>query len=372
MAPERDTVPTDGPGRGPEPLLAAATAPPLPARSGDSTPPAGDDGPSREEVQRRIAALYDLAENDTGTFNATRARAASGTRSGGGGQPATALGAVARQWFDVARARLGPSAPAVLPARRSPARPARRAPAPAAGRGAPEPTGRTVPAPALPEARPGSGEQRRSASPEAAKRRTQRRLAAARALLPARAASARPAELTAPARPAHAVPGLAPAPAPGFPPATPGAFRPVVPPEPAVPPVTVPAGHLPSATADPLYDGKAAPAVAFARAQVGKPCVWGATGPDSYDGASLVRAAWRAAGVTLPRAARDQALAGTPVSLAAARPGDLVFFHDTADHVGLCTGEGTVIHAPGPGAYIREEPLDHIGPDAVDGVVRPS
>lgn len=44
------------------------------------------------------------------------------------------------------------------------------------------------------------------------------------------------------------------------------------------------------------YGGKAAKALAFARAQIGKPCVWGATGPDSYDSASLIQAAWRAAG----------------------------------------------------------------------------
>ncbi|MBV2355775.1 C40 family peptidase [Streptomyces sp. J2-1] len=102
---------------------------------------------------------------------------------------------------------------------------------------------------------------------------------------------------------------------------------------------------------------KAEKAVAFARAQLGKPCVSGASGPGSYDCAGLTQAAWRAAGVALPRAAHDQAHAGTPVPLPDARPGDLVFFHADHDHIGLLTAPDTLIHAPHPGATIREELL---------------
>ncbi|MFF9766949.1 C40 family peptidase [Streptomyces sp. NPDC014636] len=116
---------------------------------------------------------------------------------------------------------------------------------------------------------------------------------------------------------------------------------------------------------------KAGKAIAFARAQLGKPCVWGAAGPGSYDCSGLIQAAWKSAGVTLPRTARRQAGAGTPVSPADARPGDLVFFHDDAGHVGLCTGGGMMIHAPRPGAYVREEPVSAIGEAAVHSVVRP-
>ncbi|MFI9242475.1 C40 family peptidase [Streptomyces sp. NPDC053086] len=116
---------------------------------------------------------------------------------------------------------------------------------------------------------------------------------------------------------------------------------------------------------------KAGKAIAFARAQLGKPCVWGAAGPGSYDCSGLTQAAWKSAGVTLPRTARRQADAGTPVSPADARPGDLVFFHDDAGHVGLCTGDGMMIHAPRPGAYVREEPVSAIGEAAVHSVVRP-
>lgn len=119
------------------------------------------------------------------------------------------------------------------------------------------------------------------------------------------------------------------------------------------------------------YATKAGKAVAFARAQLGKPCVWGAAGPGSYDCAGLTRAAWKSAGVTLPRTAPEQAGVGIPVPPAEARPGDLVFFHDDAGHVGLCTGNGMMIHAPRPGAYVREEPVSALGEAAVHSVVRP-
>ncbi|MGW0284668.1 C40 family peptidase [Streptomyces sp. NPDC003236] len=131
-------------------------------------------------------------------------------------------------------------------------------------------------------------------------------------------------------------------------------------------PVSVP----PVAPAAPVT--KADKAIAFARAQIGKPYVSGASGPGSYDCAGLTQAAWRAAGVTLPRAARDQAAMGTAVPLTDVRPGDLVFFHDDSRHVGLCTGDGTMIHAPRPGAYVREEPVHLAGESVVHRVVRPA
>ncbi|MFF7096046.1 NlpC/P60 family protein [Streptomyces rubradiris] len=119
------------------------------------------------------------------------------------------------------------------------------------------------------------------------------------------------------------------------------------------------------------YATKAGKAVAFARSQLGAPCVWGAAGPGSYDCAGLTRAAWQSAGVTLPRTASAQAGVGIPVPPAEARPGDLVFFHDDAGHVGLCTGAGMMIHAPRPGAYVREQPVSALGEAAVHSVVRP-
>ncbi|MFC7265827.1 C40 family peptidase [Streptomyces lutosisoli] len=127
-----------------------------------------------------------------------------------------------------------------------------------------------------------------------------------------------------------------------------------------------------STTTDSSYATKAAKAIAFARAQIGKPYVWGATGPDSYDCSGLTQAAWKAAGVTLPRVTYDQVNAGTTVSLADAQPGDLVFFYDDISHVGLYIGNGMMIHAPKPGAYVREESIYYAGTSIIHSVVRPA
>ncbi|MFE0516191.1 peptidoglycan endopeptidase, partial [Streptomyces sp. NPDC058964] len=103
---------------------------------------------SRDEVRQRIENLYDQAENATGNYNATRAMSA-GSRGRGvplrkraGGD--ADLDAVSRQWFDAARAKLGPTVPAVLPSDRMPAR------RPSGGRptapdGLREPAGRPLP-----------------------------------------------------------------------------------------------------------------------------------------------------------------------------------------------------------------------------------
>lgn len=119
------------------------------------------------------------------------------------------------------------------------------------------------------------------------------------------------------------------------------------------------------------YAGKAARAVDFARGQIGKPCVWGAMGPGSYDCSSLTQAAWRAAGVALPRAVHEQATAGTMVPVSDIRLGDLILFSGPVGHVGICTGNGMMIHAPSPGAAIREESIYWAGESAIHSVIRP-
>ncbi|MFJ3639878.1 NlpC/P60 family protein [Streptomyces sp. NPDC090108] len=129
---------------------------------------------------------------------------------------------------------------------------------------------------------------------------------------------------------------------------------------------------VPAPSPESTHAGRAAKAIEFARAQLGKPCVWGATGPDSYDCSSLTQGAWRAAGVTLPRSAAQQALGGAPMTLAGIEPGDLVLFFDDDRHVGLYVGEGMMIHAPGPGATIREESMYGAGEQAIHRVIRPA
>ncbi len=199
--------------------------------------------------------------------------------------------------------------------------------------------------------------------PRAAKATVQKKLAHARVLLSQRTTrtTATPATATAPtvaASTVMAATAATAAPSPN----TAAAAAPAA--------VPAPAAAAPTTAASGTYATKARKAIAFARAQVGKPCVWGAAGPGSYDCAGLTQAAWKSAGVTLPRTAREQADAGTPVAPAEARPGDLVFFGDDAGHVGLCTGDGMMIHAPRPGAYVREEPVSAVGA-AVHSVVRP-
>ncbi|MEU7384057.1 NlpC/P60 family protein [Streptomyces sp. NPDC042207] len=120
------------------------------------------------------------------------------------------------------------------------------------------------------------------------------------------------------------------------------------------------------------YGRKAAKALAFARAQIGKPCVWGATGPGSYDCSSLAQAAWRAADVALPRTTHEQVGSGAAIELAALEPGDLIFFYGEVSHVGLYAGNGTMIHAPSPGASIREESIFFAGPQAIHSAIRPA
>ncbi|WP_030702511.1 C40 family peptidase [Streptomyces griseus] len=117
------------------------------------------------------------------------------------------------------------------------------------------------------------------------------------------------------------------------------------------------------------YAAKAEKVLAFARAQIGKPYVWGASGPSSYDCSGLTQAAWREAGVDLPRTTWDQVKIGTRVATSDLRPGDLVFFYDDISHVGIYKGDGMMIHAPKPGANVREESIYSM---PIHGSVRPA
>ncbi|MEV4330235.1 C40 family peptidase [Streptomyces sp. NPDC049597] len=121
-------------------------------------------------------------------------------------------------------------------------------------------------------------------------------------------------------------------------------------------------------TGDGSYAARAEQVLAFARAQIGKPYVWGATGPSSYDCSGLTQAAWKAAGVDLPRTTWDQVEVGQRVATADLLPGDLVFFYDDISHVGIYIGDGKMIHAPKPGENVREESIYYM---PIYGSVRP-
>lgn len=105
---------------------------------------------------------------------------------------------------------------------------------------------------------------------------------------------------------------------------------------------------------------RAAAAIAYARSKIGSPYVWGATGPDAFDCSGLVQAAYRSAGVSLPRTTYAQIGAGRRVSRSQLQPGDLVFFYSGISHVGLYIGNGQMIHAPNPSAPVRIAPISQM------------
>ncbi len=101
---------------------------------------------------------------------------------------------------------------------------------------------------------------------------------------------------------------------------------------------------------------RAAIAVRTALAQIGKPYVYGAAGPDAFDCSGLTMYAWAAAGVSIPHASWMQPNSGTPVAISDLRPGDLVFYYSMS-HVAMYIGNGQVVHAPHPGSYVQIVPL---------------
>ena len=115
-------------------------------------------------------------------------------------------------------------------------------------------------------------------------------------------------------------------------------------------------------------DGSAAGnrAAGFALAQLGKPYVWGSDGPSSWDCSALVQAGWAWAGVAIARTTFAQVNAGTPVALAEARSGDLVFIAGTdgtassPGHVGMVAGRAGgatyLVEAPHSGASVQMTP----------------
>ena len=102
-----------------------------------------------------------------------------------------------------------------------------------------------------------------------------------------------------------------------------------------------------------------ATAIAFAEQQLGKPYLWGGTGPDAFDCSGLIMMAYRAAGNNIARTSQQQWASETKVPPAQVAPGDLVFFagaDGTATapgHVGLVIGNGKMIEAYATGFPIR-------------------
>lgn len=113
---------------------------------------------------------------------------------------------------------------------------------------------------------------------------------------------------------------------------------------------------------------QASAAISFAAAQIGRPYVWGGTGTNNsqagYDCSGLTQAAYKYAGVDIPRVATAQYEAGRKVELKSLLPGDLAFYgtsafaHHVAIYLGAVGGIPTVLDAPRPGAVVRLDPLN--------------
>jgi cell wall-associated NlpC family hydrolase len=124
---------------------------------------------------------------------------------------------------------------------------------------------------------------------------------------------------------------------------------------------------------NPTISGTVVAALSFAAAQLNTPYLWGGTGTGGFDCSGLVQAAYRRAGVSLPRVAQSQFDAGPAVvSGTSVEPGDLVFFGTGptgVDHVGLYVGGGEMIDAPHTGALVR---FDHANWSDLTGATRPA
>ncbi|MFE3456628.1 C40 family peptidase [Nocardiopsis aegyptia] len=113
--------------------------------------------------------------------------------------------------------------------------------------------------------------------------------------------------------------------------------------------------------ADASEQGRAA--AEWALDQVGKPYVWGGTGPHGFDCSGLTMKAWEAAGVAIPRVTTDQVNFGTSATLDELAPGDLLFYDtggpgDPPAPVTVYVGDGQMVNVPSTGKNIRVEPVD--------------
>ncbi len=123
----------------------------------------------------------------------------------------------------------------------------------------------------------------------------------------------------------------------------------------------------PTPAAAPAASGAAA-AVAYAMAQVGDSYAYGATGPDAFDCSGLTMAAWAQGGVSLPHSSGAQMGSGTPVSMSALQPGDLVFYYSPVSHVGIYVGNGQLVHAANPSTGVQ---ITSVNSMPASGAVRP-
>ena len=180
--------------------------------------------------------------------------------------------------------------------------------------------------------------------------------AAARVAQQASDAAARAAATSAPTKPAGAQPRPT-SPAGPTPPST-GAPRPgPTPPPPTAPhPTPPPPNPTPPTGSEPPVSSGASGAVAFARAQLGKPYAFATAGPATFDCSGLTMAAWASVGVRMAHYSGSQAAISARLSYSQLQPGDIVVFYSDLHHVGLYIGGGMMIHAPQTGDVVKIAP----------------
>ncbi|MDN6405261.1 NlpC/P60 family protein, partial [Corynebacterium sp.] len=97
-----------------------------------------------------------------------------------------------------------------------------------------------------------------------------------------------------------------------------------------------------------------------AMSKQGAPYSWGAAGPDAFDCSGLTSWAYGQFGKSIPRTSSDQAYSGTPVSLNALKPGDIVSYYGGASHVAIYIGDNKVVHAVNSGTPVKVNDLNYM------------
>lgn len=97
-----------------------------------------------------------------------------------------------------------------------------------------------------------------------------------------------------------------------------------------------------------------------AMSKQGAPYVWGATGPSSFDCSGLTSWAYSQVGKSIPRTSGAQASGGTPVSLNALQPGDIISYYSGASHVAIYIGDGKIVHAVNEGTPVQVNDINYM------------
>lgn len=117
-------------------------------------------------------------------------------------------------------------------------------------------------------------------------------------------------------------------------------------------------------------DQKRGAVVKLAKKQVGKPYIWGATGPSGFDCSGLTTYVFKnAINKTLPRTTYGQITLGKTISVSTKKlkKGDLLFWGNY--HVGIYVGNGKFVHAPAPGQNVKQQTLASFYPSSAKRVI---